>query len=184
MSGRCGRFTEWDRVSHWLIRRAARRAPDCLATRLEEEWLADIESRASAPSRLRFAVGCCWAIIVIVNDQPRSPALPTHVVTRRLMPLTERNFGYYSLPSGALFLILGLHGVLFGGLVTTLTHTHGSVASAVAPDHGLFRERSADIDLRGAFVPLTSREIRSAVGASRVPHFDDIKSRMLGSGSQ
>jgi hypothetical protein len=105
--------------------------------RLEEEWLADAESRASGLSRLRFAVGCCWAIIVIVKDRPRTPAPLTHVAPPRWMPLTERNFGYYSLPFGALFLILGLHGVLFGGLVTSLAHTHGSVASAVAPDHGL-----------------------------------------------
>jgi hypothetical protein len=61
-----------DDVTHWLIRHAARLAPDGLSSRLEEEWLADSESRSSALSRLRFAVGCCWATVVIVHDFPRS----------------------------------------------------------------------------------------------------------------
>ena len=61
---------ELDQVSHWSIHHAARRAPEGLSSRLEEEWLADSESRSSALSRLRFAMGCCWAIVVIVHDFP------------------------------------------------------------------------------------------------------------------
>ena len=74
MSQRNERSTqpELDGVTHWLIHRAARRAPEYLSSRLEEEWLADFESRSSALSRLRFAVGCCWATLVIVNEYPRS----------------------------------------------------------------------------------------------------------------
>ncbi len=74
MSQRNERSTppELDGVTHWLIHHAARRAPESLSSRLEEEWLADLESRSSALSRLRFAVGCCWATVVIVNDYPRS----------------------------------------------------------------------------------------------------------------
>ena len=34
-------------VSHWLIRHAASRAPEALSSRLEEEWLADLECRSS-----------------------------------------------------------------------------------------------------------------------------------------
>jgi hypothetical protein len=59
-------------ASHWLIRRAAHRVPSALSSRLEEEWLADLETRSTTLSRLRFAVGCCWASLVIENEYPRS----------------------------------------------------------------------------------------------------------------
>ncbi len=49
--------SEMDSVSHWLIHHAARRAPEFLSSRLEEEWLADLESRSSALSRLALGVG-------------------------------------------------------------------------------------------------------------------------------
>jgi len=137
LSRQSPRFTKWDAISQWLIRRAARRVPECLATRLEEEWLADAESRASGASRLRLAVGCWWAIIVIVNDRPRFPAPQTAVAGGGWSAVTDRGFGYYSLRSGTLFLILGLHAVLFGGLFTPLSHTHGSVAPSISSGHVL-----------------------------------------------
>src|SRR5271156_4740159 len=59
----------WDRVSHWLVHRAASAAPRALVARLEEEWLADLSMRASVFSRLRFALGCCWATMVIAREQ-------------------------------------------------------------------------------------------------------------------
>ncbi len=70
MSQRNERSTqpESEGVSQWLIHHAARRAPECLSSRLEEEWLADLESRSSALLRLRLALGCCWATMVIVNE--------------------------------------------------------------------------------------------------------------------
>jgi hypothetical protein len=51
----------WDRVSQWLVHRAASAAPPALVARLEEEWLADLATRPSVFSRLRFALGCCWS---------------------------------------------------------------------------------------------------------------------------
>jgi TonB family protein len=118
--------TGLDGVTHWLIQHAARRAPESLSSRLEEEWLADLESRTSAFPRLRFAVGCCWATMVIVNDYARSrvPAASSAAVARGFITLVDRNFGYFSLRSGTLFLIAGLHAALFYGLITTLSHTH------------------------------------------------------------
>jgi hypothetical protein len=118
---------ELDDVTHWLIRHAARLAPDGLSSRLEEEWLADSESRSSALSRLRFAVGCCWATLVIVHDCPRNqvPAASPAMAARAFITLADRNVGYFSLRSGTLFLIVGLHAALFCGLITTLSHTHG-----------------------------------------------------------
>jgi TonB family protein len=119
-------------LNHWLVYQAAHRAPEALSSRLEEEWLADLESRSTAGSRLRFAMGCCWATLVIANDCPRnrvaaaSPAAsPSGVVT-----LVDRNFGYFSLRSATLFLIAGLHAALFFGLITSLSHTHVVAAPA------------------------------------------------------
>lgn len=126
-----------DGVTHWLIRHAAHRAPECLASRLEEEWLADVESRSSPLSRLRFAVGCCWATVVIVHEYPRdrAPAANPVAAAKGLITLPAQNFGYFSLRSGTLFLILGLHGALFCGLVTTLSLTRGFAAQPNLPNH-------------------------------------------------
>ena len=118
---------ELDGVTHWLIHHAARRAPECLSSRLEEEWLADLESRFSALSRLRFAAGCCWAALVIVNDYLRSrvPAASAVLTAKGFNTLADRNFSYFSLRSGTLFLIVGLYAALFCGLTTTPSHTGG-----------------------------------------------------------
>jgi len=60
---------DWvDGIAHRLIHHAARRAPDSLADRLEEEWLADLASQRGPIQRLRFAFGCCWAINVIAHE--------------------------------------------------------------------------------------------------------------------
>ena len=129
MSRRNERSTQpdLDGVTNWLVLQAARRAPGSLSSRLEEEWLADLESRSSALSRLRFAVGCCWATMVIVSDYPPSgvPAASSAVAARGFITLTDRPFGYFSLRSGTLFLVVGLHAALFYGLITTLSHSRG-----------------------------------------------------------
>jgi hypothetical protein len=126
-------------VSHWLIHHAARRAPESLSSRLEEEWLADLESRSSALSRLRHAMGCCWATVVIVNDYSRSrvPAASPVVAARGYITRADRNFGYFSLRSGTLFLILGLHAALFCGLITMLSHTRGLATQSNLPNQVL-----------------------------------------------
>jgi hypothetical protein len=129
MSQRNERSThlEFDSVTRWLIYHAARRAPECLSSRLEEEWLADLECRSSALSRLGLAMGCCWATVVIINEYSRiaGPAASPVVAARGYITVADRNFGYFSLRSGTLFLILGLHSALFCGLITTLSHTPG-----------------------------------------------------------
>jgi hypothetical protein len=117
-------------VFHWLIHHAARRAPESLSSRLEEEWLADLECRSTSLSRLSLALGCCWATVVIVNEHSRIqvPAASPVVAAKGYITLADR--GYVSLRSGTLFLILGLHAVLFCGLVTTLSHTPGLAAES------------------------------------------------------
>lgn len=56
--------------SSWLVRRAAAAAPPSLSERLEEEWLADLESRRGLASRLLFGLGCCWAVQTIAREFP------------------------------------------------------------------------------------------------------------------
>jgi biopolymer transport protein ExbD len=64
-------------VSARLIRFAARRGPDSLSERLEEEWLGDLLQRDGPLSRFAFALGCCWAALVIAHDLSASPTRVT-----------------------------------------------------------------------------------------------------------
>jgi TonB family protein len=132
MSQRKERSTqpEISSVTHWLIHQAAHRTPEALSSRLEEEWLADLASRSAALSRLRFAIGCCWATLVIANDYPRNRVAAASPVAPAggFVTLVDRNFGYFSLRSATLFLIAGLHAALFFGLITTLSHTRSAIA--------------------------------------------------------
>lgn len=124
MSQRNAQSTSLSSLSEWLIHQAAHRAPEDLSPRLEEEWLADLESRSAALSRLRFAVGCCWATLVIANDHPRNRVAAASAATPAsgIVSLVDRNFSYFSLRSATLFLIAGLHAALFFGLITGLEH--------------------------------------------------------------
>ena len=129
MSPRNEQWTQFEPggVAPWLIHHAACRTPEELSSRLEEEWLADLESRTSALSRLRFAIGCCWATVVIIHDYPRNEvaAALSAPPSRGLITLADGSFGYVSLRSGTLFLIVGLFAVLFCALTTTISHTPG-----------------------------------------------------------
>jgi hypothetical protein len=131
--------SEVDGVFKWLIHHAALQAPESLSSRLEEEWLADLECRYTALSRLGLALGCCWATVVIVNEFSRVqvPAASPVLATKGYITLADRNFGYFSLRSGTLFLILGLHAALFCGLVTTLSLTGGLATQSNLPNQVL-----------------------------------------------
>ena len=131
--------SEIDGVSRWLIHHAALQAPESLSSRLEEEWLADLECRCTALSRLGLALGCCWATVVIVHEFTRNrvPAAIPVVTAKGYPALADRNFGYFSLRSGTLFLILGLHGAVFGGLVTTISVTRELAAQPSLPTQAL-----------------------------------------------
>src|SRR5258708_1564978 len=119
-------------VSHWLIHHAACRAPESLSQRLEEEWLADFAARPSAMSRLRFAIGCCWATqIIALQYQPSSVPVTSAVVEGKLIrAYAQLHLGYFSRRSSTLFLVVSLHAALFYGVVTSLSHIHGSVIPA------------------------------------------------------
>jgi TonB family protein len=71
------RAWDWvDGIARRLIHGAARRAPNSLSERLEEEWLADLAAQRGPIGRLRFALGCCWATNIIANEHVAVAALP------------------------------------------------------------------------------------------------------------
>jgi Gram-negative bacterial TonB protein C-terminal len=111
-----------------LIQQAAERAPESLADRLKEEWLSDLEALPSGLSRLRFAIGCCWAILVIAYEhQPAGVAVSNSAVASQgLIASVDQNIGFLSLRSSTFFLVLSLHVALIYGLMTALSHTHKS----------------------------------------------------------
>jgi hypothetical protein len=118
-----------DRLNCWLIHRAARQAPQSLSERLEEEWLADLESRRSSASRLRFAIGCHWATRVISRDyQPAMAGAASSTAGDRPLSL-HNDFGRFSKRSGTFFIVTSLHLALFYFAFTSLSHTHSTVAS-------------------------------------------------------
>jgi TonB family protein len=109
-------------LTHWLIRRAARSAPEALSGRLEEEWLADLGARPSAWSRARFAIGCCWATQVIALEHAGArAALAGHAAGAKVaIPFLHDNFRPLSRRAATLALVIGLHIALFYGLVVGL----------------------------------------------------------------
>jgi TonB family protein len=107
-------------VSQWLIHHAARHAPQSFAQRLEEEWLADLAERPSELSRLRFAVGCCWATQVIAREHQRSAVPVTGTVAGT--GFASMNFGERSRRSSTLFWVVSLHAAVFYILMTTVLH--------------------------------------------------------------
>jgi periplasmic protein TonB len=119
-----------DRISHWLIRQAANHAPETLSERLQEEWLADLEGRASALSRLRFAAGCCWATRVISYEhKPAMVAISTSAIAPKLMlSALQFNFGRFSSRSATFFLVVSLHMAVFYLVFTALSHTYTKIS--------------------------------------------------------
>src|SRR5882757_944704 len=85
-------------VSPWLIQHAACRAPESLSRRLEEEWLADLAARPSPMSRLRFAIGCCWATQVIAHEHyaVSVPATTSMLGAKPMIAYAQNTFGFFS----------------------------------------------------------------------------------------
>jgi periplasmic protein TonB len=126
-----GRFVgRWDRVSEWLVHGAASAAPPALVARLEEEWLADLAPRRSVFSRLRFALGCCWATMVIAHE-----LRATVPVTRTAAgPNFLGDAGYFSRRSLTLLLVVALHVALFFALMNGLvTKVHKIIEQPIVP---------------------------------------------------
>lgn len=116
-----------------LIERAASRAPANLGERLQEEWLADLDSQAGKLSRLRFALGCCWATLIIGHDRialnaPVARAATVQGTLATAMAAHPLHDGVWlSRRAIVLLLIVGLHVVLIAvigsGLGTRIVAT-------------------------------------------------------------
>jgi TonB family protein len=113
-------------LNDWLLRHAARKAPADLAARLEEEWRADLASRSSYLSRLRFALGCCWAIQVIAYEHRPSPAAAAATTGgSALLAFSElHDAGFYSRRGSSFIVVLAVHLAVFYALLTWVTHLH------------------------------------------------------------
>jgi TonB family protein len=109
-----------DGLTHWLIHRTARSAPASLSERLEEEWLADLATRHSALSRLRFALGCCWATRVIAHElgAPEVRMAGPAMADKLGIGYLQDDTGLFSRRSTTLVLVVGLHIAVFYGLMT------------------------------------------------------------------
>lgn len=99
-----------------LVRCAARTAPSSLSARLEEEWLADMQERGSRLSRLRFAVGCCWAGIAI-GLQHRPLRVPVASGAHGVASLLIEPPGFFSSRGATFSLVLSLHAAVLCGLL-------------------------------------------------------------------
>jgi TonB family protein len=113
-------------LNDWLLRHAARKAPADLAARLEEEWRADMSGRTSFLSRLRFALGCCWAIQVIAYEHRPSAATATATTGgNALLAFAEsHDASFYSRRGSSFVVVLALHLAVFYALFTWVTHIH------------------------------------------------------------
>jgi TonB family protein len=125
------RTSDWvDGLVHGLIHRAARRAPDSLSERLEEEWLADLAERCGPISRLRFAVGCCWATSVIAHDHGVAalPATSSSVGHALLGYAHADHSPLFSRRTITFLLVACLHAAVLYGLAIGLTSKYTKIS--------------------------------------------------------
>ena len=110
-------------LTQGLIRRAARRAPDSLSERLEEEWQADLAERRGEWSRLRFAVGCCWATRVIAHDLGVAalPAAGSAVARGYSIGYVHEHSPLFSRRTMTFLLVACLHAAVLYGLMVGLS---------------------------------------------------------------
>lgn len=113
-----------DRFARWLIQQAARHSPPSLSQRLQEEWLADLAAQQGSLSRLRFAVGCCWATTVIAYEHFAPSILATGSGAERAGALawSPQDVSFFSRRTGIFFLIACLHAVVIFGFASGLAH--------------------------------------------------------------
>jgi TonB family protein len=118
------RMVDWmDGLAHGLVHRAAQRAPGPLSERLEEEWLADLSERSGGFSRLRMAVGCCWASYVIGREHSVAtvPATSSSVAHADFSGYTRDDFSLFSRRTVTFLVVASLHAAVLGGLAVGLS---------------------------------------------------------------
>jgi TonB family protein len=116
----------WDlSLARHLVGHAARKAPPGLAERLQEEWLADLAVRQGALSRIRFAVGCCWATRVIAREFGVAASAGRSASGQRLLVGYGggHDFSGFSRRTTAIIAIACLHVGIFYLYLTGFTRT-------------------------------------------------------------
>jgi|HubBroStandDraft_5_1064220.scaffolds.fasta_scaffold199980_2 TonB family protein len=106
-----------------LIQHAARRAPGPLSERLAEEWSADMSERPPGFSRLRFAIGCCWATSIIAREHRGAavPAVTAAVAPAHVGSYMQMGPAYSPRRTVTFMLVASLHAAVLGGLMLGLT---------------------------------------------------------------
>ncbi|HXA36709.1 MAG TPA: energy transducer TonB [Steroidobacteraceae bacterium] len=117
------RTWDWvERTAQRLIHRSARRAPDALSERLEEEWLADLAEQHGAIRRLRFAIGCCWATIIIAREHAVAalPATSSPTGHAQFIRYPQDDFPFFTGRTITFVLVASLHVAVLYGLAMGL----------------------------------------------------------------
>jgi TonB family protein len=118
------RMWDWTNgLAQRLVHQAAKRAPGTLSERLEEEWLADMSMRSTGFSRLRFAVGCCWATRVIARDHAVAtvPATGACGAPASVAGYTRDDASHFSRRTATFLLVASIHAAVLGGLAVGLS---------------------------------------------------------------
>lgn len=113
------RMVEWmDKAAGCLVHYAARRTPDPLSQRLEEEWLADLAERRSGFSRLRLGFGCYWATYSIAREQRVATvaAVSSPLAHANVAGTTFENSKLFSRRTATFLLVASLHAAVLCGL--------------------------------------------------------------------
>jgi TonB family protein len=113
------RVVEWtDRAAGCLVHYAARRTPEPLSQRLEEEWLADLAERRSGLSRLRLGFGCYWATYSIAREQRVATvaAASSPLASASVAGISRENSTLFSRRTVTFLLVASLHAAVLCGL--------------------------------------------------------------------
>jgi len=134
-------------LSYWLIHHAARSAPELLSQRLEEEWFADLAVRPSAASRLRFALGCCWAtrVIALEHSMPTALLVTPGIEAKAMIAYAHHNLGLFSRRTTAFGLVACLHIAVFYAFMLGLSNPIIKVNTPPLQNRDLRETRPRDL---------------------------------------
>ena len=147
-----------DGIARSLVQHAARRAPESLAERLEEEWLADFAERRGQLARLRFGVGCVWATNIIAHEYLEPKVAAATAGGGTVATSTHRGGPDLSFVSGrtvAVLGIIGLHAIIVWAFATGLVQ---KVVVMIDPSPIVIKEERRVIDHPPPLPPPTDLE--------------------------
>jgi hypothetical protein len=127
------RHRESGDIASWLVRHAAHHSPPELASRLEEEWLADLSARRGLTSRLRFGFGCCWARRIIAHEHGAACAAPAGAAAGHRLLLVHLDPSRWSRTTAVVIAVICIHVVLFYAFATGLAQRVVAIMSPPIP---------------------------------------------------